>query len=60
MLLLGHFDTVYPQGALATMPCRVAQGRMYGPGVLDMKSGIAMMLAAIEALQRGMGNCLVR
>jgi glutamate carboxypeptidase len=50
VLLLGHFDTVYPIGTLATMPCHVASGRLYGPGVLDMKSGIAMMLFAIEAL----------
>jgi glutamate carboxypeptidase len=51
VLLLGHFDTVYPLGTLAKMPCRVADGRLYGPGVLDMKSGIALMLFAIEALQ---------
>ncbi len=51
VLLLGHFDTVYRLGTLATMPCRVADGRLYGPGVLDMKSGIALMLCAIEALQ---------
>jgi glutamate carboxypeptidase len=51
VLLLGHFDTVYPLGALANMPCYVADGRMHGPGVLDMKSGIALMLGAIEALQ---------
>jgi glutamate carboxypeptidase len=51
VLLLGHFDTVYPLGTLATMPCHVAHGRLQGPGVLDMKSGIALMLYAIEALQ---------
>ncbi len=51
VLLLGHFDTVYPLGTLTTMPCHVADGRLYGPGVLDMKSGIALMLYAIEALQ---------
>jgi glutamate carboxypeptidase len=51
VLLLGHFDTVYPLGTLATMPCHVAAGRLHGPGVLDMKSGIALMLYAIEALQ---------
>jgi glutamate carboxypeptidase len=53
VLLLGHFDTVYPLGTLAHMPCHVADGRLYGPGVLDMKSGIALMLCAIEALQAG-------
>ena len=51
VLLLGHFDTVYPLGTLATMPSRLADGRLYGPGVLDMKSGIALMFYAIEALQ---------
>jgi glutamate carboxypeptidase len=51
VLLLGHFDTVYPLGTLATMPCHVVDDRMHGPGVLDMKSGIALMLYAIAALQ---------
>lgn len=51
VLLLGHFDTVYPLGTLASMPCQIANGRLYGPGVLDMKSGIALMLYAIEALR---------
>lgn len=51
VLMLGHFDTVYPLGTLAGMPCRVADGRLYGPGVLDMKSGIALMWFAIRALQ---------
>jgi glutamate carboxypeptidase len=51
VLLLGHYDTVYPLGTLAAMPYRLADGRMYGPGVLDMKSGIALMMAAIAALQ---------
>jgi glutamate carboxypeptidase len=51
VLLLGHFDTVYPLGALSTMPCHTEDGRLYGPGVLDMKSGIALMMYAIQALQ---------
>ncbi len=51
VLLLGHLDTVYPMGTLATMPCRVADGRLFGPGAFDMKSGIALMLHAIEALR---------
>jgi glutamate carboxypeptidase len=59
VLLLGHFDTVYPIGTLATMPCHVANGRLHGPGVLDMKSGIAMMIFAIEAL-RGWHGALPR
>ncbi|HEY3975526.1 MAG TPA: M20 family metallopeptidase [Candidatus Sulfotelmatobacter sp.] len=56
VLLLGHFDTVYPLGTLATMPSYVADGRMHGPGVLDMKSGIALMLYAIAALQAWRGG----
>ena len=51
VLLLGHFDTVYPLGTLAGMPCQIAENRLYGPGVLDMKSGIALMWHAIQALQ---------
>lgn len=50
VLLLGHLDTVYPLGKLATMPWRVAGRRAYGPGVFDMKSGIALMLHALEQL----------
>ncbi|MGC9158060.1 MAG: M20/M25/M40 family metallo-hydrolase, partial [Terracidiphilus sp.] len=54
-LLLGHLDTVWPLGTLATMPCRLAADpaggmRLWGPGVLDMKAGAAMALAAIEIL----------
>jgi len=51
VMLLGHLDTVYPVGALTTMPCRVANARLWGPGAFDMKSGIAFMLHAIEALR---------
>ncbi len=56
VLLLGHFDTVYPLGTLANMPCRTADGLLHGPGVLDMKSGIALMLYAIEALRSWHGG----
>jgi glutamate carboxypeptidase len=51
ILLLGHYDTVYPLGTLATMPCRANDNKLTGPGVLDMKSGIALMLHALAALQ---------
>jgi glutamate carboxypeptidase len=51
VLLLGHYDTVYPLGTLASMTCRVQGDTITGPGVLDMKSGIALMLHAIEALK---------
>ena len=51
VLLLGHYDTVYPLGTLATMPCRAVGDKLTGPGVLDMKSGIALILHALAALQ---------
>lgn len=51
VLLLGHYDTVYPIGTLAAMPCKIENATLRGPGVLDMKSGIGLMLHAIEALQ---------
>jgi glutamate carboxypeptidase len=56
VLLLGHYDTVYPLGTLANMPCETENGRLHGPGVLDMKSGIALMLHAIEALKAWHGE----
>jgi glutamate carboxypeptidase len=56
VLLLGHFDTVYPLGTLANMPCRQSGDRLHGPGVLDMKSGVALMLYAIEALKAWHGG----
>jgi len=56
ILLLGHYDTVYPLGTFASMPYRVAEGRIWGPGVLDMKSGIALMLAAIAGLKTQSGG----
>ena len=51
VLLLGHLDTVWPLGTLKTMPCRVAEGRLWGPGVLDMKAGVVMALTALAALR---------
>ncbi len=49
MLLLGHFDTVWPLGHLARMPLREENGRLYGPGTFDMKAGIAVALLAVRA-----------
>src|ERR1041385_3810677 len=51
VLLLGHFDTVWPMGTLAKMPFRMEAGRAFGPGVYDMKAGIAMMMFALRALK---------
>lgn len=50
VLLLGHFDTVWPCGHLAGMPVRIDNGRLYGPGVFDMKAGIALAMLAVRAL----------
>ena len=50
LMLLGHLDTVWPLGTLQKMPFRVAQGRAWGPGVLDMKAGVVMALSALRLL----------
>jgi glutamate carboxypeptidase len=50
ILALGHSDTVYPTGTLASMPCIEKQGKLWGPGVFDMKGGIAMFVLAMRAL----------
>jgi glutamate carboxypeptidase len=52
VLLLGHFDTVWPTGTLHTMPVRESGGKLYGPGIFDMKAGIAIMASAISCLQK--------
>ena len=51
VLLLGHFDTVWPTGQLGRMPIGEENGRLSGPGVYDMKAGIAIGMLAIRALQ---------
>lgn len=51
VMLLGHFDTVWPLGTLERMPLRRDGDRLYGPGTFDMKGGIALALSAIEALR---------
>lgn len=51
ILLLGHHDTVWEAGTLERMPYRVSAGKAYGPGILDMKGGIVIALAAIRSLQ---------
>jgi glutamate carboxypeptidase len=50
VMLLGHLDTVWPIGTLRHMPYRNADGRIWGPGTLDMKIGVAMALTAVEIL----------
>jgi glutamate carboxypeptidase len=51
VLLLGHLDTVWPIGTLKKMPWREADGRYWGPGVLDMKAGVVMALTALSTLR---------
>ena len=51
LLVLGHYDTVYASGTLAKMPFRRAAGRVFGPGVFDMKAGIVQALFALDAIQ---------
>jgi glutamate carboxypeptidase len=55
ILLLGHFDTVWESGTLHSMPCREHRGRLYGPGVYDMKAGIAIALYAVRAVAENGG-----
>ena len=51
LLALGHSDTVWPMGTLRSMPFRQEKGRLWGPGALDMKSGLAFFVFALRALR---------
>src|SRR6266446_11560 len=51
ILALGHSDSVWPLGTLRTMPFRQSQGRLWGPGVFDMKAGLAFFIFAMRALR---------
>jgi glutamate carboxypeptidase len=51
LLILCHTDTVHDLGALARNPCREANGKLYGPGAVDMKASLAMTLVALAALK---------
>jgi glutamate carboxypeptidase len=55
VLLIGHLDTVFDEGTAAERPFRVEDGRAYGPGVTDMKSGLLAGLYAIAALRDAAG-----
>ncbi len=51
ILALGHCDTVWDVGTLKTMPWREQDGKLWGPGVFDMKAGIAFFITAMQALR---------
>jgi glutamate carboxypeptidase len=51
VLMVGHLDTVFSEGTAAAWPFTVRDGRVYGPGVTDMKSGLLAGLYAIRAVQ---------
>jgi glutamate carboxypeptidase len=51
VLVLGHFDTVWPIGTLTKMPLKRDGSRLHGPGTFDMKAGIAIAMAAVAALR---------
>lgn len=55
-LVLGHLDTVYPIGTIAKMPFHLEKGRAWGPGTFDMKGGLTMAIAAVDAIQ-ALGIC---
>lgn len=50
LLCLVHIDTVWPAGTLAGWPVRIEDGRLHGPGAVDMKGGIVVLLTALRGL----------
>ncbi len=50
VMVIGHIDTVFEKGTAAARPFTIKDGKAYGPGVLDMKSGVVIALSALEAL----------
>lgn len=53
VLLLAHYDTVWPLGTLQTIPCTIVGGVLRGPGCFDMKVGLVMALHALAELGAG-------
>jgi len=51
LMLIGHMDTVYPQGILASQGYKVDGNRIYGPGIADDKGGLAVILHSLEILK---------
>lgn len=54
---MGHMDTVFPDGTIDQRPFTIKEGKAYGPGVLDMKGGIVILLYAVKALQAAGYDC---
>ena len=52
ILLVGHTDTVHPRGTINERPWREEGGRIYGPGIFDMKANCALALEALRACAR--------
>ncbi|SBV97154.1 putative Carboxypeptidase G2 [uncultured delta proteobacterium] len=52
LMLVGHYDTVFPMGSLAAMPWKVADGKAYGPGAADMKGGLVLAWHAVRLMQK--------
>lgn len=52
IILMGHRDTVFPKGEVARRPFSVREGRAYGPGVMDMKSGLVLNAYVLAAFHR--------
>jgi len=53
LMLIGHLDTVYPDGTAAARPMRFEGDKIIGPGACDMKSGLLVGMYALRALQTG-------
>ena len=56
VLLMGHMDTVFPDGTAALRPYRVERGIAYGAGVADMKAGLVMNTFVARAFHACGGN----
>ncbi len=50
ILLVGHMDTVFPAGTVAKRPYKREGNRAYGPGVIDMKSGLISILYLVKEM----------
>jgi glutamate carboxypeptidase len=56
ILILAHYDTVWPVGTLKEMPFRITGTKAYGPGILDMKAGIMTAVFSVNVVrQLGLG-----